>query len=88
MSVDEERAVALFGGSTADVRNALNAQTGAWLFNRYRQATTYGGSNTLPFATRCSPRCRGSELMVIYLTGTPVEKLFGEVSCGDVGGKV
>jgi hypothetical protein len=25
------------------------------------------------------------ELLDIYLTGTPIEKLFGEVSCGDVG---
>ena len=26
-----------------------------------------------------------TELMDIYLAGAPIEKLFGEVSCGDVG---
>ena len=86
MSVDEERAVALFGGSTADARNALNALDGS-LAIQSLQVDNYRMEVQTPYRSRrvCSLRCRGSELMDIHLTGTPVEKLFGEVSCGDVG---
>ena len=86
MSADEERAVALFGGSIADVKNALNAlneslviqslQAGNYVW-KFKHPTIRDAFAALVAEDR--------ELMDIYLTGTPVEKLFGEVSCGDVG---
>lgn len=72
--------------SLADVRNALNAldgslilqslQAGAYL-SRFKHPTIRDAFATVVAEDR--------ELLDIYLAGTPIEKLFGEVSCGDVG---
>ena len=86
MTSDEERAVTLFGGSISDVRNALNALDGSLILQslqageclwRFKHPTVRDAFATVVAEDR--------ELMDIYLAGTPVEKLFGEVSCGDVG---
>ncbi len=86
MSPDEERAITLLGGSLSDVRNALNAldgslilqllQAGAYLW-RFKHPTIRDAFATVVAEDR--------ELLDIYLAGTPIAKLFGEVSCGDVG---
>lgn len=86
MTPDEEHAVQLIGGSPSDVRTALNALEGGLLLQ-----TLQGGTYAWRFK---HPTLRDAfaalvaedrELMDIYLAGTPIEKLFGEVSCGDVG---
>lgn len=86
MTEDEEHAVALLGGSTAGVRNALNALDGSLLLRSLQ-----GGSYAWRFK---HPTIRDAfaavvaedrELMDIYLAGAPIETLFNEVSCGDVG---
>lgn len=86
MNSDEERATSLLGGSPSDVRNALNAMDGSLLLQ-----TLQGGAYSWRFK---HPTVRDAfaaviaedrELMDIYLAGTPVEKLFGEITCGDVG---
>jgi hypothetical protein len=85
MTTDEERAVALLGGTVATVREALNSLDGSLLL-----PSLQGGSHTWRFK---HPTIRDAfaaviaedrELMDIYLAGAPVEKLFSEVSCGDV----
>lgn len=85
LSVDEERAVTLLGGTLSDVRTALNALDGSLLAQ-----SLLGGAYSWRFK---HPTVRDAfaavvaedrELLDIYLTGTPVEKLFGEVTCGDV----
>lgn len=86
MSKDEERAVSLMGGSIADVRKALNALNGSLIIQSI-QSGAYSWRFKHPtvrdaFATVVS---EDRELMDIYLAGTPVERLFGEVTCGDVG---
>lgn len=86
MSADEEQAVSLIGGSTADVRRALNALDGSLVLQAL-QSGVYSWRFKHPtvrdaFATVVS---EDRELMDIYLAGTPVERLFGEVTCGDVG---
>ncbi len=86
MNSDEEHAIILLGGSMADVRNSLNALEGSLLLQSLQ-----GGSYFWRFK---HPTIRDAfaaivakdrELMDIYLTGTPVNKLLNEVTCGDVG---
>ncbi|MGA2435844.1 MAG: hypothetical protein ABSG25_11220 [Bryobacteraceae bacterium] len=86
MNPDEERAITLLGGSLSDMRNALNSldgslilqslQSGAYLW-RFKHPTVRDAFATVVAEDR--------ELLDIYLAGTPIEKLFEEVSCGDVG---
>lgn len=86
MTQDEQRAVTLIGGSIAGVRTALNAlddslviqtfRAGGY-FWRFKHPTVRDAFASLVAEDR--------ELMDIYLAGTPLEKLFLEVSCGDVG---
>lgn len=86
MVTDEQRAISLLGGSIGGVRTALKALNGSLLIQalqsgsyvwRFRHPTIRDAFAALV--------AEDIELMDIYLTGTPTEKLFGEVSCGDVG---
>jgi energy-coupling factor transporter ATP-binding protein EcfA2 len=86
ISTDERQAVVLLGGSEAGVRGALNALNGSLLILahqngrytwRFKHPTIRDAFATLVAEDR--------ELMDIYLAGSPLDKLFGEVSCGDVG---
>lgn len=86
MTPDEERAVQLIGGSLPEIRSSLNALDGSLLLQA-RQRGSYVWKFKHPtvrdaFAALVA---EDRELMDIYLAGTPIEKLFGEVSCGDVG---
>lgn len=86
MSDDEEQAVTLLGGSRSVVRKALDALDGSLLLYSL-QGGTYSWRFKHPtirdaFAAMVA---EDRELMDIYLKGTPIEKLFQEVSCGDVG---
>lgn len=86
MTTDEEQAIARLGGSTADVLNALESLDGSLLLSTL-QSGNYVWHFKHPtirdaFATLVA---ENRELMDIYLTGSPLDKLFGEVSCGDVG---
>jgi len=86
MTKDEQQAVTLLGGSVGGIRNALNSlnesllihpfQSGGYVW-RYKHPTIRDAFAMLV--------AEDTELMDIYLTGTPIEKLFREVSCGDVG---
>lgn len=83
---EEEKAVALLGGSQADVRNAISALEGS-LLRQVRQGARHYIKFKHPtirdaFASLVA---EDRELLDIYLIGTPIEKLFSEVSCGDVG---
>lgn len=83
---EEENAIQLLGGNTADVRNALLALDGSLLV-----LVQQGGE----FSWRLKhPTIRDAfaaliaenrELLDIYLAGTPVTQLLHEVSCGNVG---
>lgn len=86
MSSDEERAATLMGGSVSTVRDALNALDGSLLLQT-AQAGVYSWRFKHPtirdaFATVIA---EDRELMDIYLTGAPLDRLFSEVTCGDVG---
>jgi hypothetical protein len=86
MTDDEQQAVKLLGGSIGGVRDALNCLDGSILIRPYQNGE-YVWRYKHPtirdaFATLVA---EDSELLDIYLIGTPMEKLFQEISCGDVG---
>ena len=86
MTDDEERAVALLGGSISIVRGALNALDGS-LILRSIQGGIYSWKFKHPtirdaFATVIA---EDRELLDIYLAGAPTDRLFNEVTCGDIG---
>lgn len=86
MTEEEQKAVTLLGGSVGGCRKALNSldksilirtyQNGSWIW-RYKHPTIREAFATLV--------AEDIELMNIYLAGTPIQRLFKEVSCGDVG---
>lgn len=82
----EQQAIKLLGGTIGGIRNAINSMNeslvaqsfeGEQYFWRYKHPTIRDA-----FATLVSD---DSELMDIYIAGSPLDKLFKEVSCGDVG---
>lgn len=86
LSKNEEHAIALMGGTNAEVRSSLTALKGS-LVNQVRQGETVSWRFKHPtirdaFASLVAD---DNELMDIYLAGTPAETLFGEITCGDVG---
>lgn len=83
---EENKAVSSIGGSNNGIRKAFTALNESLLIR-----TLENGSHIYRFK---HPTIRDAfaslvaddlELMDIYLTGSPLEKLFNEVSCGDVG---
>ncbi|MCX6880538.1 MAG: hypothetical protein NTW21_43040 [Verrucomicrobia bacterium] len=86
MTKDEENAVSLMGGSTSEVRTALNSLDGS-LVIQSMQGGTYSWRFKHPtvrdaFGTVIA---EDRELMDIYLAGTPLDRLLNEVTCGDIG---
>jgi len=86
MTADEEHAIALMGGSSSDVRNALNCLNRS-LVLQFIQGGVYLWQFKHPtirdaFAIVIA---EDHELMDIYMAGAPVDRLFSEVTCGDVG---
>lgn len=85
MTIEEQRAITRLGGSDK-VLSAFGSLDGSLLLNSLQ-----GGSYEWRFKhptirdAFASLVAEDRELMDIYLAGTPVEKLFGEISCGDVG---
>lgn len=86
MTKGEEKAITRLGGSPGEVCNALGALEGSLLIQvsqegrytwRFKHPTIRDAFASLVAEDR--------ELMDIYLVGSPIEKLFSEVSCGDVG---
>ncbi|MCU7849292.1 MAG: hypothetical protein KZQ89_15135 [Candidatus Thiodiazotropha sp. (ex Lucinoma kastoroae)] len=86
MSEDDHRAIARLGGSVSDVLNALKSLEGSLLLNsiqggdyawRFKHPTVRDAFAAVVAENR--------DLMDIYLTGAPLDNLFQEVSCGNVG---
>jgi len=83
---EENKAVSFIGGSSDGIRKAFTALDESLLIR-----TLENGSHIYRFK---HPTIRDAfaslvaddlELMDIYLTGSPLDQLFNEVSCGDVG---
>jgi len=86
LSADEEKAIALLDANVGGVRTALNALNGSFLlllFQNGRHVWRFKHPTIRDaFAKHVA---EDNELLDIYLAGTPVERLFQEVSCGQVG---
>jgi len=85
LTAEEEHSITLLGGSKENVRNALVSMEGSLLIH-VEQGGTYSWRFKHPtirdaFAALVA---EDRELMDIYLAGTPIARLFGEVSCGDM----
>lgn len=86
ISNDEDQAITRLGGSTSGVVNALKSLDGSLLRNSF-QSGEYAWHFKHPtirdaFAAVVA---EDRELMDIYLAGAPLDKLFGEISCGNAG---
>lgn len=83
---EENKAVSLIGGSSDGVRRAFTALNESLLIR-----TLENGSHIYRFKHPTIREAFASlvaddlELLDIYLAGSPLDKLFNEVSCGDVG---
>lgn len=85
MTDGEEKSIANLGGSIVEVRKSLNALKGS-LVNQTVEGNSHFWRFKHPtirdaFASIISD---DNELMDIYLTGAPMKRIFGEVSCGNV----
>ncbi len=86
ISKDEDQAIARLGGSVANVSNALKSLDGSLLLNslegdsyvwRFKHLTVRDAFAAVVAENR--------DLMDIYLTGAPLDKLFEEISCSNAG---
>ncbi|MEX0684396.1 MAG: hypothetical protein WD098_00210 [Balneolales bacterium] len=83
---EEEKAISRIGGNVGDVIKGLESLNGSFLINSIRNGK-YCWHFKHPtirdaFATVVAS---SQDLMDIYLTGAPLDKLLSEISCGDVG---
>lgn len=82
----EEQAIARIGGTVGDARKGLESLNDSLLLNSIKEGNYYWHFKhpTIrdAFAAIVSSN---QDLMDIYLTGAPLDKLFSEISCGDVG---
>ncbi len=85
-SIEEEKAIARLGGTIGDAIKGLDSLNGSLLINSIKNGN-YSWHFKHPTIRDAFAEMVASspDLMDIYLTGAPLEKLFSEISCGDVG---
>jgi energy-coupling factor transporter ATP-binding protein EcfA2 len=83
---NEQQAISRLGGSIGGITTALNSLNGSLIIQTF-QDNGYVWRFKHPTISEAYAKivAEDTELMDIYLTGAPIEKLFDEVSCGDVG---
>lgn len=86
LTATETSAINMLGGTESGIREAFSALDGSLVLN-VQQSTGSAWKFKHPtirdaFAALVS---ENRELMDIYLTGAPIDKLLHEISCGDVG---
>lgn len=85
-TIEEEQAIARIGGTVGDAIKRLESLNGSLLINSIKEGN-YSWHFKHPTIRDAFAATVASspDLMDIYLTGAPLEKLFSEISCGDVG---
>lgn len=83
---DEEKAISRLGGSVGSALNGLEFLNDSLLVNSIEEGN-YSWRFKHPTVRDAFAKTVASsqDLMDIYLTGAPLEKLFSEITCGDVG---
>ena len=86
MTKEEQAAIERIGGAVTGVGNSLNALNGSLVLQTLQNGA-YSWKFKHPTVRDAFASVIGDdrELMDIYLAGAPVDRLFGEVTCGDVG---
>lgn len=86
MTTDEDRAVSLMGGTLSGVRIALKALDGSMILQSIQDGThSWRFKHPTVRDSFAAVIAEDRELMDIYLAGAPLNTLFSEVTCGDVG---
>jgi len=83
---DEEKAISRLGGSVGNALKGLESLNESLLVNSIEEGN-YSWRFKHPTVRDAFAKIVASsqDLMDIYLTGAPLDKLFSEISCGDVG---
>lgn len=85
-STEEEQAIARLGGTVGDAIKGLDSLNGSLLINSSKNGNySWHFKHPTIRDAFASIVASNPDLMDIYLTGAPLEKLFSEVSCGCVG---
>lgn len=83
LSSDEERAVVMLGASVPAFRQALPALEGSFLIrSQHKGQHLWRPKHPTILDAFAGLVAEDQELLDIYLAGTPIQKLFLEVSCG------
>ncbi len=85
-TVEEEKAISRIGGTVGSAIKGLESLNGSILINSIKEGA-YSWSFKHPTIRDAFAEIVASspDLMDIYLTGAPLDKLFSEISCGQVG---
>jgi hypothetical protein len=82
----EEQAISRIGGTLADTIKSLKSLDGSLLRDTIKDSNHYWQFKHPTIRDAFAKIVVSNrELMDIYLTGAPLDKLFSEISCGDVG---
>jgi len=83
---EEEQAIARLGGTVGDAINGLESLNGSLLINSIKDGNYFWHFKHPTIRDAFAAIVASShDLMDIYLTGAPLDKLFSEITCGDVG---
>lgn len=86
LSQEEGQAIELLGGSQAQLRSSLDALDGSLLIQVRQEGAFYWRFKHPTIRDALAALIsENRELMDIYLSGTPLQQLFSEISCGEVG---
>lgn len=83
---EEDHAIARLGGTVGNAMKGLESLNGSLLLNSKKEGNYYWHFKHPTIRDAFASIVASSQdLMDIYLTGAPLDKLFSEISCGDVG---
>lgn len=83
---EEAQAIARLGGNLGDAIKGLESLNGSLLINLKKEGNNYWQFKHPTIRDAFAAIVASSrDLMDIYLKGAPLDKLFAEISCGDVG---
>jgi len=86
MTLEEEQAIARLGGTIGDAMKGLESLNGSMLLNTIKDGDYFWHFKHPTIRDAFAAIVASNQnLMDIYLTGAPLDKLFSEISCGDVG---
>jgi hypothetical protein len=84
-TIEEEQVIARIGGTVGDAIKGLESLNGSLLINSIKEGCfSWHFKHPTIRDAFAAIVASSPDLMDIYLTGAPLDKLFSEVSCGDI----